>query len=74
MKNIMLSADDKLIEAARVRVRTENTTLNEQFRRWLKDYVTPEQQADDAMSLIKAQRSQFRTGGQKFGREEMEER
>ena len=32
MKNITLSADDKLIEAARERARAEQTTLNEQFR------------------------------------------
>ena len=41
MKNITLSADEKLIEAARERVRAEHTTLNEQFRRWLADYVQP---------------------------------
>lgn len=39
MKNITLSADDKLIEAARERARAEQTTLNEQFRRWLANYV-----------------------------------
>ena len=40
MKNITLSADDKLIEAARSRARSEQTTLNEQFRRWLAEYVS----------------------------------
>ena len=35
MKNITLSADEGLIEAARERARTEHTTLNEQFRLWL---------------------------------------
>ncbi len=42
MKNIILSADDKLIEAARERARVEQTTLNEQFRRWLADYARQE--------------------------------
>ena len=39
MKNITLSADEHLIEAARERARAEHTTLNEQFRRWLVDYA-----------------------------------
>ena len=39
MKNITLSADENLIEAARQRALSERTTLNEQFRRWLADYV-----------------------------------
>ena len=53
MKNITLSADDKLIEAARARARAEKTTLNEQFRRWLADYVGQNQKAESAMALIK---------------------
>lgn len=39
MKNITLSADDHLIEAAYQRAAEEHTTLNEQFRLWLKHYV-----------------------------------
>ncbi len=39
MKNITLSADEGLIEAAHERARTEHTTLNEQFRLWLSDYA-----------------------------------
>ena len=39
MKNITLSADEKLIQTARERARAEHTTLNELFRNWLKDYV-----------------------------------
>lgn len=74
MKNITLSADDKLIEAARERARAEQTTLNEQFRRWLADYVRQEQQAESAMTLIEELRGQVRTGGRKFTRDEMNER
>jgi hypothetical protein len=74
MKNITLSADDKLIEAARERARAEQTTLNEQFRRWLADYVQKEQQPDSAMALIEELRGQVRTGGRKFTRDEMNER
>lgn len=67
MKNITLSADDKLIEAARARA--EQTTLNEQFRRWLADYVRQEQKTGSAMALIEELRGQVRTGGRKFMRE-----
>lgn len=74
MKNITLSADDNLIEAARERARNEHTTLNAQFRRWLADYVSQEQKADKAMALIEELRGQVRTGGRKFTREEMNER
>jgi hypothetical protein len=74
MKNITLSADDKLIEAARERARAEQTTLNEQFRRWLADYVRQEHQTESAMALIEELRGQVRTGGCKFTRDEMNER
>ena len=72
MRKITLSADDKLIEAARARA--EQTTLNEQFRRWLADYVRQEQKTGSAMALIEELRGQVRTGGRKFTREEMNER
>jgi hypothetical protein len=74
MKNITLSADEGLIEAARERARAEHTTLNEQFRRWLKDYARREQQADEAMAVIRELRGKVSTGGRKFTRDEMNER
>lgn len=73
MKNITLSADDKLIEAARARARSEQTTLNEQFRRWLTEYVSREQQAQEAMAVIQGLRGKLRVG-RKLTREEMNER
>lgn len=73
MKNITLSADDKLIEAARARARSEQTTLNEQFRRWLVAYVNREQQAQEAMAVIQELRGKLRVG-RKLTREEMNER
>ncbi len=42
MKNITLSADERLLEAAYQRAAKEHTTLNEQFRLWLKHYVQRE--------------------------------
>ena len=74
MKNITLSADEGLIKAARERARAEHTTLNEQFRRWLKDYTRREQQADDAMAVVRELRGKVRTDGRKFTRDEMNER
>jgi hypothetical protein len=74
MKNITLSADEKLIEAARKRARTEHTTFNEQFRRWLADYAQRKQHADEAMAVVEHLRGYVRTGGRKFTRDEMNER
>ncbi len=56
VKNITLSADERLIEAARRRARTEHTTLNEAFRRWLADYAQAEQRLhrlDEVMAGLK---------------------
>lgn len=74
MRNITLSADERLIEAARERARAEHTTLNEQFRRWLEDYARGEQQAERAMAVVRELRGKVRTGGRKFTRHEMNER
>src|SRR5690606_14663407 len=74
LKNITLSADERVIEAARERARRERTTLNEQFRRWLEEYAAPDRSVEDAMELLDEIRSYVRTGGRKFTREEMNER
>ncbi|CAN5505893.1 hypothetical protein BH24DEI1_BH24DEI1_16340 [soil metagenome] len=74
MKNITLSADEKLIEAARKRARADHTTLNEQFRRWLESYARRKEQAEEAMRVVEELRGKLRTGGHKFTREEMNER
>lgn len=73
MKNITLSADERLIEAARERARSEGTTLNEQFRRWMRDYVGRERQAEEAMAVVAELRGKLRVG-RKLTREEMNER
>ena len=74
MKNITLSADEHLIEAARARARAEHTTLNEQFRRWLGDYAQRQKRADAAAAVMDELAGKLRTGGRKFTREEMNER
>jgi hypothetical protein len=74
MKNITLSADEALIEAARARARAEHTTLNEQFRRWLEEYARRERSAEEAIAVIRELRGYVRTGGRRFTRDEMNER
>ena len=74
MINITLSADENLIEAARRRAVAEQTTLNDQFQLWLKNYVRGEQQAAEAMRVIRELQSSVFTNGRKFSREEMNER
>ena len=74
MKNITLSADENLIEAARRRAVAEHTTLNEQFRLWMENYVRREQQAAEAMRVIRELQGGIFTGGRKFTRGEMNER
>lgn len=73
MKNITLSADERLIEDARERARAEHTTLNEQFRRWLVDYTRGERRAEEAMAVVQELRGKLRVG-RKLTRDEMNER
>ena len=74
MKNITLSADERLIADARRRAAAENTTLNAVFRQWLADYVGRKRQAEESMATIHELQASYGTGGRKFTREEMNER
>ncbi len=74
MKNITFSADENLIEAARRQAVAEHTTLNEQFRLWLENYVRREQRAAEAMRTIRELQNSITTGGRKFTRDEINER
>ncbi|MEK8089643.1 hypothetical protein [Thermithiobacillus plumbiphilus] len=73
MKNITLSADEKLIEAARERARAEHTTLNEQFRRWLVDYTRRQERMQRYDEVVESLRGKVRVG-RKLTRDEMNER
>ena len=73
MKNITLSADEKLIEAARERARAERTTLNEQFRHWLADYARHQERLQRYDQVMSALRGRLRVG-RKLTRDEMHER
>ena len=74
MRNITLSADERLIDAARERARAEHTTLNELFRRWLSDYTQRQAQAERALAVADRIASYASSGGRKFSRDEMNER
>ena len=74
MRNITLSADESLIEAARKRASAKHTTLNEEFRRWLEEYVGRATRAERAMAAIEELQTEINTGGRKFTRDEMNER
>lgn len=74
MKNITLSADDDLIAAARHRAASEHSTLNEQFRLWLADYVVGrDRQAARAVDVMRELQGRLRVG-RKLTRDEMNER
>ena len=73
IKNITFTADDELIEAAREAARADSTSLNEQFRLWLENYVR-QRQADKAMETLQRIRSQHQMTGTKPTRDEMNER
>ena len=73
MKNITLSADEALIEAARARAQAEQTTLNEQFRRWLASYAQVQGRLDRYDAVMRGLRGKVKVG-RKLGREAMNER
>lgn len=73
MKNVTLSAEERLIEAARERARSENTTLNDQFRLWLASYADAAGRLQRYDELMPSLRGRLQVG-RKLGRDEMNER
>ena len=73
MLDVTLSADENLIEAAQQSAEAEQTTVNEKFQLWLKNYVHSEQQAADAVTVIRELQGSIFTNGRKFYRDEMTE-
>jgi hypothetical protein len=72
MKNITLSADEHLIEQARLVAQSQHKTLNAAFREWLENYAA---QAGTGASVDALMRrlKHVRSGGP-YGRDEMNER
>jgi hypothetical protein len=73
MKNITLSAEEGLIEAAREKARSEHTTLNEAFRVWLREYTRHKERIEEAFQVMDDLRGTVKIG-RKLSREEMNER
>lgn len=72
MKNITLSADESLIQQARVRAASENRSLNELFREWLTQYVAQTHAAQQYSELM--MQLDHIQAGNSYTREEMNER
>jgi hypothetical protein len=72
MKNLTLSAEESLIERARLVARSKHTTLNAAFREWLRQYAG----ADSAHERYQAVMGELKhvDAGRKFSRTDMNER
>lgn len=72
MKNVTLSAEEHVIDQARVVARSRHTTLNAAFRGWLRQYAhqSGDGKAVDALMA----RLRHVKAGRGFTREEMNER
>jgi len=72
MKNVTLSADEDVIERARLMARSRRTTLNAAFREWLVQYTAKAGSAREFDGLM--ERLRHVRAGRRFSREEMNER
>jgi len=72
MKNVTLSADENLIEQARLVARSRHTTLNVAFREWLAQYAAQEG-AGAAVEALMRRLKHVRSAGP-YTRDEMNER
>jgi len=72
MKNITLSAEEDLIEQARLVAKSQRKTLNAAFREWLQQFTRQSGSAQEFDSLMK--RLKRVKAGRRFTRDEMNER
>jgi hypothetical protein len=72
MRNITLSADEDLIEQARLVARSQRKTLNAAFREWLLEFTARSGSGHEVDSLLK--RLRHVDAGRHFTRDEMHER
>jgi len=72
VRNITLSAEEELIDRARLRATREKTTLNAAFRDWLSRYAGTETSSHEYRDLMK--RLRHARPGKHFSREELNER
>ena len=72
MKNITLSADEHLIEQARLVAKSQHTTLNAAFREWLRRFTSQGGSVQEFDALMR--RLHHVKAGRRFTRDEMNER
>ncbi len=72
LKNITLSADEKLIIRARKKAESEKTTLNFQFRQWLEKYTSMGKNTNEYDQLM--QQISYAKPLRKYSRDDMNER
>jgi hypothetical protein len=72
MKNITLSADEQLIEQARLLAKAQHKTLNTMFREWLEQFTAQGGGPQEFDALMK--RLKHVQAGRRFSRDEMNER
>ena len=72
MKNVTLSADEDLIEQARLAARAQRKTLNAAFREWLVQFTAQAGNGQEVDALMR--RLRHITAGRRFSRDEMNER
>ena len=72
VKNITLSADESLIEQARLVARSQHKTLNTAFREWLVSFTRQSGNVQEFDALMR--RLRHINAGRRFTRDEMNER
>ena len=72
LKNITLSADEKLILKARKKAKQEHTTLNSQFRQWLENYTSIGTSSNEYEALMEQLCYSKPTG--RYSRDDLNER
>jgi hypothetical protein len=72
MKNITLSADEQLIEQARLLAQSQHKTLNAMFREWLQQLTSQNGTTQEYDALMK--RLKHVQAGRRFSRDEMNDR
>jgi hypothetical protein len=72
MKNVTLSADENLIEQARLVARAQHKTLNAAFREWLLTFTAQSGNGQEVDALMR--RLRHVNAGRRCTRDEMNER
>ena len=71
-KNITLSAEEEWIARARAKAASEKSTLNELFRRWIRQYVERGKTENEIDMVMESM--DYVYSGKKFTRDELNER